>query len=585
MFLNFNNATTIAPFENLGEMAKLSEAVVLVEVKRNYTYELGSTTRFRSSLEIKQNIKGNLDVGEIFELQNLHKQVGDMESMIWGDLELKEGKTYLLFITRIGDNLWTSQMLSYAAFEEFEKNGEKLLVPFELGTEVHIHTTEGRKTPEPLGVFSTSKLTKMLKDVVDQKSSWNKATAITTYAPTQFSAGMRGTPPGHCSFLSGTPYARWPDFDTQSLPVRYAVGGDSGCATAGTKVANAIGSINGSYAGVDLSASGTHSFIPSCTGGEGATDGEFTSWVSTNLGGTRHLLVQFDDPCNEITDLSGCSGTLAIGGLYWFNSTHMAEGMTWRNAAYGYVVVNNGTGACQCSTTDYDIMMTHELSHSLNIGHIPAASGDANMNPSCCESIGALDIQCLDFIYTPMAVPVEVINFEGEVIENEVALNWTSLTELDNDYYTIEKVNTSGAYKILGEIAGQGNSSRQNDYRFVDINPHAGINYYRLAQTDFNRTKNIVETIAIEYSKPLTINLSPNPLNGEVLTVELGTAKNGKINIELYDLQGQQIEYLVKDVQKGQNIISLELSNLAAGIYFLKTSQNGNNETIRFIKN
>ena len=156
--------------------------------------------------------------------------------------------------------------------------------------------------------------------------------------------------------------------------------------------------MNSLYTGINLSDGGTHSFNPSCAG-QGATDNEFTTWVNSNLG-ARSLVIQFDDPCSEIADLSGCSGTLAIGGLYWSSATHLWCGFTWRNALFGYVIINNGTGACQCDgSTDYDVMVTHEMTHSLNVGHISSGSGAANMNPSCCNAIQTLDIECLDYMY------------------------------------------------------------------------------------------------------------------------------------------------------------------------------------------
>lgn len=578
-------ATTINPFPNLGEMAKATETIVLAKALRNYTYEEGQNIRFRTTLEVVEHIKGSLKPTDQFAVQNYHTKIGDMERMVWGDLELEEGKTYLLFLDQIDNKVWRASMLSYAAFQMVQKGSENLLVPFDLGREVHLHVASNQAAPEPLAVYQTDKLVSMLRNVLGSSQNWDRREVATSYDPNDFEAGFRGTPPGHCTFLSGTPYARWPDFDTDDLPVSYHEDGDAGCATTATEVANAIGTINGNYLGVDLANAGTHNFTPSCSGGEGAVDNEFTTWVATNLGGSRNLVIQFDDPCSEITDLSGCNGTLAIGGLYWFSSTHTADGMSWRNAAYGYVVVNNGTGACQCGggSTDFEIMLVHEMGHSLNIGHI-AGSGTANMNPQCCNAISTLDVQCLDFIYAPPAVPVEVVSFTGKAQQNNIALNWTSVSETQNEYYILERLDAAGNFAALGKVDGAGTSFQETVYDFVDESPRIGTNYYRLSQKDYDGTIKAVDQIAVDYYTKLELTLSPNPVSGNEVQLGINTDNAGDFEIEIFSLTGEILSQSTESVAKGSQQMNLDLTNLPKGLYILKATQNNQIRTIRFVK-
>ncbi len=579
-----NYATTISPFPNLGEMAKASDAVVLAKVLRNYTVQDGGNERFRSRLQVVQYIKGAVALGQQFSIENYHLKIGDMERMIWGDLELEEGKTYLLFLDHIGTDLYRAQMLSYGALQEVEHQGKKLLVPFDLGREVHFHYSPGQTPAENLAVYEEASFIPMLQNVVQNTGAWDRSKTATDLAPEAFEAGFRGTPPGHCTFLSSTPYARWSDFENTSLPVRYHQDGDPGCATTAAEVAAAIGNVVGSYGGVNLSNAGTHSFAPSCSMGEGANDNEFTTWVSTNLGGTRHLLIQFDDPCSEITDLSGCSGTLAIGGLYWFSSTHMADGMSWRNAAYGYVVVNNGTGACQCGSTDYEIMLTHELTHSLNIGHIASGTGAANMNPSCCNSISSLDIDCLDFIYAPAAVPVEILDFRGTLQEKEITLDWSTASESNNDFFLLERRNAQGKFEVLTKMPSQGNSVFTQAYNFIDQQPLVGTNYYRLSQTDLDGSQKELQTIAIDYFDRLSVGISPNPLDGNLLQTQITSEENGRAQLRVMDLTGQLKDQRVMDVERGVSQVEWALENLAPGVYFLEVQFNDQRQIVKFVR-
>jgi len=579
-------ATTISPFPNLGEMAKATPTVVLAHALRNFPTDINGTTRYRTSLEVLESVKGEMLIGDYFVVQNYRATQGDLERAVWGDLELEEGKTYLLFLSPLGGDLWQTTMLSYAAFEQHERLGQQVLVPFDMGNEVHFHIREGQAQPEPLAVYGQDELLAMLRHVIVSGEGWDKEKVATPHSPDSFEAGFRGVPPGHCTYLSSTPYARWPNFDTTPLPVLYAAGGDSGCPGAATEIGAAVGAINSSYAGVNLSVTGTHAFVPTCAGGEGANDTEYTNWVSSNLGGTRFHLIQFDDPCNEIPDLVGCNGTLAFGGLYWFSSTHMADGMSWRNAAYGYVVVNNDTGGCQCTGgTDYQVMMTHELTHSLNIGHIGTGSGMANMNPSCCENISALDIQCLDFIYAPASVPVEVIDFSGEAKEKSIALDWSTASETNNDFFLLEKRNRDGSYSMVAKVQGAGNSFKELAYQHIDHKPDVGTNYYRLSQTDFNGEQEKIKEIAVDYFSEWAIDIRPNPLSGDVLQVQSLTDKKGALNIEIFDLTGKTVYQSEDKIAIGKQSSDLDLSDLPSGLYIFKATQNNQVRTLRFVKN
>jgi len=312
-------ATTIRPFVNLGQMAIHTETVVKARVVSNDEVNIGETTRFRSTLEV------------------------------------------------ISNDLYQTTMLSYAAFEEYTADGRKVLVPFGLGTEDNGHGIAAGVDPEPLGVYKSGKLEGLLKDVITGVRSWD-AVSVTSDLKVEDFAEYRMLP-DHCATLSGQTYARWEDIETSSLPVYTQEDGDSGCANEITQINNAIANINSNYLGLSLSNGGTHDFAPTCSG-QGAAGGEFTSYVSNTYGDGRRHLIQFDDPCSEIADLSGCSGTLAIGGLYWSSATYQYDGTTYRRALYGNVIVNNGVGACECGSSNYEILLIHEITHGLNFGHI-----------------------------------------------------------------------------------------------------------------------------------------------------------------------------------------------------------------------
>ena len=574
-------ATTIVPFSNLGEMAKASEAVVLVKAERNYETTEGGQTYFATGLKVLRTIKGPLLRDEAFVMRNHHKKIGDIESIVWGDLEMIAGENYLLMLV-MGDNgYWQPMMLSYAAFEEHEREGKKVLVPFSLGAEVTVMRSSDGTMVEPLQVYETEKMLEMLAKVTNGKVDWNKAEVATPYPIDSFHSEGRGTPPAHCSYISSAPTARWDGFPS-ALPVYYHSGGDAGCANADTRIQGVVGTLNGSYLGINMTDGGTHGFTPNCT--SGSTGSEFTAWVAANLG-NRSVTIQFDDPCNEIPDLSGCNGTLAFGGMYFSSATHTWDGMPWRTALWGYVVVNNGTGACQCAggSTDYDVMMTHELTHALGIGHIDPVAGMANMNPSCCNFIQPLDIQCLDYTYLN-PLPVELTSFVGAQELKAIDLIWNTASEYDNDYFIVERANLNGEFEQIAVVQGAGTSLTASTYKFTDERPSAGTNYYRLSQVDYDGTLNEGSKIAVDFYNGLNISLTPNPIKEDRLRIDVGSESAGTLQLEVFDMVGKPVYINRIELNKGRTIEELQLNNLSPGLYILRTQKDHVVQTTRFVK-
>jgi hypothetical protein len=114
--------------------------------------------------------------------------------------------------------------------------------------------------------------------------------------------------------------------------------------------------------------------------------------------------VWFNDPCSAIPDLSGCSGTLAFGGPFFFTSVQTYDGDPWHPATATFVVVNNGS---QCiGDVSFREMMTHELGHTQGFGHHAVAPAPNNPTMSAVlkgdgrgASLVGADKPCASYAY------------------------------------------------------------------------------------------------------------------------------------------------------------------------------------------
>jgi len=96
-------------------------------------------------------------------------------------------------------------------------------------------------------------------------------------------------------------------------------------------------------------------------------------------------------------------------------------------------------------------------------------------------------VDILSFSVSCVALlPVELISFNGRPDGTGNILEWSTATETDNDYFTIERSADGISWETIGTIVGTGTSNVTNNYTYTDKSPDNSIVYYRLSQTDFN---------------------------------------------------------------------------------------------------
>jgi hypothetical protein len=228
-------------------------------------------------------------------------------------------------------------------------------------------------------------------------------------------------------------------------------------------------------------------------------------------------------------------------------------------------------------------MMTHELTHSLNIGHIGTGSGAANMNPSCCNSISTLDEACLDFIYAA-PLPVELADYNAKLVASSVILDWSTYSEVNNDYFTIERKVENGTYEVIGEIQGKGNSRNESLYEYIDYDPQAGNNYYRLSQIDFDGTKTVLGTKSVKVIKDFDVEVRPNPISNETLNLVVSSDSNNPAKIEIFRVSGDLIISQNRNLEEGTNYLNFTIPSHLNGLFMARISFGNEVKVVKFIK-
>lgn len=177
---------------------------------------------------------------------------------------------------------------------------------------------------------------------------------------------------------------------------------------------------------------------------------------------------------------------------------------------------------------------------------------------------------------TNTTLPIELVDFTADVINDEVELRWTTASELNNEYFTVERSSSGEIFASIGKVNGRGTTTQAHSYDLLDPHPLNGRSYYRLKQTDFDGTFSYSKIISINYEGPTTavLNVYPNPSNGTELTIELGgLGETNTVPVVMYDHLGQEyLRFVLKsDFDKGHIKKPLLFDNpIPQGVYILK---------------
>jgi len=170
-------------------------------------------------------------------------------------------------------------------------------------------------------------------------------------------------------------------------------------------------------------------------------------------------------------------------------------------------------------------------------------------------------------ITTILPLPIELTSFHVKQTKNNSALlEWETFTEVNNDYFTIEKSNDGEIWSEVVDINGAGHSYSIQNYSFIDDSPYLGTSYYRLKQTDFNVEFSYSDMVSFSNLMEDDILIYPNPSKDHVLNIRLKEASRQGISV--YNFLNQLVfesEYLIND--------TLDLMHLSSGIYtvFIKS--------------
>lgn len=173
-------------------------------------------------------------------------------------------------------------------------------------------------------------------------------------------------------------------------------------------------------------------------------------------------------------------------------------------------------------------------------------------------------------------LPIELIKFNANYVDEKyILLDWQTASESNNDYFTVERSQNGVKWGEVVSINGAGNSSDLLNYSTIDDNPYFGVSYYRLKQIDFNGkfSYSQIKSVNTNILENLKMEIFPNPADDQITIT--GNESDLK-QVEIYNTHGQNVTALTTFNLSDKSKLLINLSNLNAGMYYIKTKTTTN---------
>ena len=170
-------------------------------------------------------------------------------------------------------------------------------------------------------------------------------------------------------------------------------------------------------------------------------------------------------------------------------------------------------------------------------------------------------------------LPIELLSFNAKPKGSVVDLNWATASEINNDFFTIEKTIDGVHFEIVGTVKGAGNNTSILNYVSNDDHPYSGVSYYRLKQTDYNGKSSYsdLKTVSFEITTDFSFNIYPNPTGDGVFNLQLNAKSNKEVLVVVYDVLGKQMYSKVLITGENEsNVYAIDpTQKLPSGVYVI----------------
>jgi hypothetical protein len=177
---------------------------------------------------------------------------------------------------------------------------------------------------------------------------------------------------------------------------------------------------------------------------------------------------------------------------------------------------------------------------------------------------------------------IELLSLTATERDEYNLIDWTTLSEKNNDYFTLERSSNGVDFRPITAMKGSGSNNIQRTYFYKDMNPMLGVSYYRLTRTDFDGTFKRSKAIALRrhFSSYFQIDLLEDARDA-IYNVNIITENFGVYDLNILDMTGREVYSEKINVNENEINHEIDLAKLNSGDYDCYIQDIANHQKIK----
>jgi hypothetical protein len=277
--------------------------------------------------------------------------------------------------------------------------------------------------------------------------------------------------------------------------------------------------------------------------------------------------------------------TTGQSAVYFNSPTNLIDGGTVVDGGYTWKKINGHLVEHTSVSSDPDVNYTAVYS-AVNTIRFRMGYKFVKGTGGSSETIGfreyAAEFGCFEMLTAPISLPVKLISFNGSYHNQKAMLTWVTENEYNFQKFEVERSTNGINFSTVGVVLPYGEEGKKVNYEFPDnlSSVPGNVFYYRLKMVDRDEKFEYSGTFFLRRDAKATKGLiiNPNPVANGVAVVKLSALVKAKIELRVIDVSGKVLFRQAHNVYEGNNMITVNLSQLKTGVYTLQ-SINGNDIT------
>jgi Secretion system C-terminal sorting domain len=182
-------------------------------------------------------------------------------------------------------------------------------------------------------------------------------------------------------------------------------------------------------------------------------------------------------------------------------------------------------------------------------------------------------------------LPINLVSFNASSKNNTVDLKWITSSEINSSYFEVYRSKNGISWDFLAKVNANGTAGT---YTLTDAQPGTGTIYYRLKQVDNNGSFKVSGIVKVNLNaKGINVSLYPTVVTTGLLNYVIQNPVADKFNVQISDISGKRVNSSMEYFAAGSTQKSVNVSNLASGMYLLSVSNEDNSfkKSVIFKKN